>query len=44
MCISLQKIIIPKGSMENFKQLIPEELWDKLYYLEKADVNDDLPF
>ena len=35
--------------MENFKQLIPEELWDKLYYLEKADINaeymdDDLPF
>lgn len=43
-CNSLQQIIIPKGRMEKFKQLIPMELWDKLYYLEKADVNDDLPF
>jgi len=48
-CNSLQQIIIPKESVEKFKQLLPTELWDKLYYLEKADVNaedqyDDLPF
>lgn len=48
-CNSLQQIIIPKGNMEKFKQLLPTELWDKLYYLEKTDVNaedmdNDLPF
>lgn len=48
-CLSLQQIIIPKVSVEKFKQLLPTELWDKLYYLEKADVNaedmdNDLPF
>ena len=48
-CRSLQHIIIAKVSVGKFKQLLPTELWDKLYYLEKADVNsedmdNDLPF
>ncbi len=48
-CTSLQRIIIPEGSEEKFKQMLPEELWDKLYYLKKAVVvktqgEDDLPF
>jgi len=30
-CESLQQIVIPEGSIENFKELIDEELWDKLY-------------
>ncbi len=29
-CESLQQIIIPKGSMEKFKKMLDEELWDKL--------------
>ena len=36
-CDSLQKIIIPEGSAEKFKELIPEILWDKLYYLKKVE-------
>ena len=48
-CELLQQIIIPEGSEEKFKQMLPEELWDKLYYLKKAVVvktqgEDDLPF
>jgi hypothetical protein len=40
---SLQQIIIPEGSEEYFKEMLPEELWDKLYYLKKAIVqpNDE---
>ena len=33
---SLQQIIIPEGSIERFKQMIPKDLWNKLYYLKKA--------
>ncbi len=42
-CTSLQQIIIPEGSEEKFKQMLPEVLWDKLYYLKKAIVqpNDE---
>jgi len=48
-CISLQQIIIPEGSEAKFSQMLPNELWDKLYYLKKAVVvktqgEDDLPF
>ncbi len=48
-CKSLRAILIPKGSGAKFKKILDKELWDKLYYLEKADVNaedmdDDLPF
>ncbi|MBR4325879.1 MAG: leucine-rich repeat protein, partial [Bacteroidales bacterium] len=48
-CESLQQIIIPEGSVEHFKQMLPKELWDKLYYLKKAvkvepQGGDDLPF
>ncbi|MBR4324328.1 MAG: leucine-rich repeat protein [Bacteroidales bacterium] len=54
-CELLQQIIIPEGSEDHFKQMLPEELWDKLYYLKKAVVvepqvggddessNNDLP-
>ncbi len=42
-CVSLQQIIIPEGSEEYFKEMLPKELWDKLYYLKKAIVqpNDE---
>lgn len=42
-CELLQQIIIPEGSEEHFKQMLPKELWDKLYYLKKAIVqpNDE---
>lgn len=51
-CCSLQQIIISEDNIEKFKQLLPKELWDKLYYLKKVDVNlkneyneyNDLPF
>ena len=36
-CDSLQQIIIPEGSAEKFKKMLPEYLWDKLYYLKKAE-------
>ena len=36
-CFSLQQIIIPEGSTEKFKKMLPEELWDKLYCLKKAE-------
>ncbi len=36
-CESLQQIIIPEGTTEKFKKMLPEELWDKLYYLKKAE-------
>ena len=29
-CLSLKNIFIPKGSMEKFKKMLDEELWDKL--------------
>jgi hypothetical protein len=29
-CKSLQQIVIPKGSMEKFKEMLDEELWDKV--------------
>ena len=29
-CHSLQKIIIPKGSLEHFKEMLDKNLWDKL--------------
>ena len=35
-CYSLERIIIPEGSGEHFKQMLPKELWDKLYYLKKV--------
>ena len=35
-CEALKQIIIPEGSKEHFKQMLPEKLWDKLYYLKKA--------
>lgn len=35
-CDSLKQIIIPEGSAEKFKEMLPEELWDKLYCLKKA--------
>lgn len=35
-CVSLQQIIIPEGSEDHFKQILPEELWDNLYYLKKS--------
>ena len=38
-CSSLQQIIIPKKCMRKIKQMFPEEVRDKLYYLEKVDVN-----
>ena len=31
-CESLKQIIIPENSVEKFKQLLPENTWDKLYY------------
>jgi hypothetical protein len=46
-CVSLQQIIIPEGCEAKFKQMLPKELWDKLYYLKKAieqQDNNDLPF
>ena len=48
-CESLQHIIIREGSEEKFKQMLPKELWNKLYYLKKVVVEepqggDDLPF
>ena len=43
-CRSLQRIIIPKGSMEKFKQLLPKKLWDKLCFLENvSDDSEDIP-
>ena len=30
LCNLLQKIIIPKGSIDKFKQMLPQEWWDKL--------------
>lgn len=36
-CDSLQKIIIPEGTTEKFKRMLPKELWDKLYCLNKAE-------
>ncbi len=36
-CESLQQIIIPEGTTEKFKKMLPKELWDKLYYLKKAE-------
>ena len=48
-CESLQQIIIPEGSEAKFLQMLPEELWDKLYSMKKVVVvktqgEDDLPF
>ena len=41
-CESLQQIIIPENSVEKFKQMLPKDLWGKLYYLVKA-VNEVAP-
>ena len=35
-CKSLQQIIIPENCVEKFKKLLPVEIWDKLYYLQKV--------
>ena len=35
-CSSLESIIIPENSVEQFKGILPKDLWDKLYYLKKA--------
>ena len=35
-CSSLESIIIPEDSVEQFKKILPKDLWDKLYYLKKA--------
>lgn len=35
-CNYLEHIIISKKSVEKFKEMLPEELWDKLYCLKKA--------
>jgi len=54
-CSSLESIIIPENSVEQFKEMLPNYLWDKLYYLKKAvDIKEldriresddyDLPF
>ena len=37
-CSSLQQIVIPEGSEAKFSQMLPKELWDKLYYLKKVVV------
>ncbi|WP_155993248.1 leucine-rich repeat domain-containing protein [Bacteroides sp. Ga6A2] len=47
-CSSLKSIIIPENSVEQFKKMLPNSLWDKLYYLKKAvDIEEsdssDLP-
>lgn len=36
-CKSLKQIVISEGTTEKFKKLLPKELWDKLYYLKKAE-------
>ncbi len=48
-CESLQRIYVPKESIDTFKQMLPKEYWDKLYYLKKEEddvgyIYDDLPF
>ncbi len=46
-CKSLQQIIIPENSVEKFKQILPKELWDKLYCLQKTEkkqVDEYSPF
>ncbi len=54
-CSSLESIIITENSVEQFKEMLPNYLWDKLYYLKKAvDIKEldriresddyDLPF
>ena len=35
-CRSLELIIITENSVEQFKGILPKDLWDKLYYLKKA--------
>lgn len=42
-CDALQQIFIPEGSKEHFKQMLTEELWDKLFCVKKAIVqpNDE---
>ncbi|MBR6042214.1 MAG: leucine-rich repeat domain-containing protein [Paludibacteraceae bacterium] len=40
-CESLCYIIIPENSVERFKEMLPDDLWGKLYYLEKAFEDDD---
>ena len=35
-CSSLKSIIIPENSVEQFKSILPNDLWDKFYYLKKA--------
>jgi len=48
-CKKIQQIIIPEESVDKFKKMLPEKLWDKLYFLKKAvepqDEDDNgLPF
>ena len=45
-CKSLQQIIIPENCVEKFKKLLPVEIWDKLYCLQRAsnDCSDDCCF
>lgn len=45
-CKSLRQIIIPENCVEKFKQLLPEKIWNKLYYLQNAsnDYSDDCCF
>ena len=48
-CKNIQQIIIPEGSVDKFKKMLPEKLWDKLYFLKKAvelqgEDDNDLPF
>ncbi len=43
-CESLRYIIIPENSVEKFKEMLPNELWEKLYYLKKVVEDDDSLF
>ena len=49
-CKSLKKILVSESRVEIIKKMIPEEIWNKLCYHEKSEVNfeyedlDDFPY
>lgn len=48
-CKSLQQIIISENCIEKFKQMLPEDYWNKLYCLKKVieespTIDENLPF